>query len=74
MSWGSAEDGIEEGLGSLPDDVDTCYRVRATGEARKASSMLQALIDLSKVELAGEEHVPIQLRVARLGTCTCREC
>ncbi len=75
---------MAEGLGSLPNDVGTCYRVRAgllTREARKASPVLQALIHLSNVELAqaqeqdpksaaGEEHAPIQLGATSLGICT----
>ncbi len=48
----TSEHGSEDGLISVPDSVKPCYRVRATGEAKKASPALQALIDLSNVEIA----------------------
>ncbi len=47
-----AEDRIEEGLTSFPNAVNHCYRVRATTEVKKASPALQALMDLSNVEIA----------------------
>ncbi len=49
----TSEDSSEDGLISVPDAVKPCYRVRATGEAKKASPALQALIDPSNMEIAG---------------------
>ncbi len=51
-----SEDSSEDGLISVPDAVKPCYRVWATGEAKKASSALQALIDFSNVEIAPEQE------------------
>ncbi len=39
----TSEDSIEDGLISVPDAVKPCYRVPATGEAKKASPMLKLL-------------------------------
>ena len=52
----TSEDSSEDGLISVPDAVKPCYRVRATGEAKKASPALQALIDLSNVEITPEQE------------------
>ena len=51
-SGDTPEDSSEDGFISVPECVKPCYRVRATGEAKKASPALQALIDLSNVEIA----------------------
>ncbi len=50
------EDSSEDGLICVPDSVKPCYRVRAMGEDKKASPALQALIDLSNVEIAPEKE------------------
>ncbi len=53
------EDISDNGLIPIPDSVKPCYRVRAMREARKASPALQALTDLSNVEIApGQEKDP----------------
>ncbi len=36
----TSEDGSKDGLISVPDPVKPCYRVRAMGEAKKASPEL----------------------------------
>ncbi len=59
----TSEHSSEDGLISVPDAVKPCYRVRATGEAKKASPVLQALIDLSNVEIAPEQEQDPNLRV-----------
>ena len=59
----TSEDSSEDGLISVPGTVKPCYRVRATGEAKKASPALQALIDLSNVEIAPEQEQDPNLRV-----------
>ena len=58
-----SEDSSEDGLIFDPDSVKPCYRVRATGEAKNASPALQALIDLSNVEIAPEQEQDPNLRV-----------
>ncbi len=52
----TSENSTEDGLISIPNAVKPCYRVRAIGEAKKASPALQALIDLSNVEIAPEQE------------------
>ncbi len=59
----TSEDSSEDGLISVSDAVKPCYRVRAMGEAKKASPTLQALIDLSNVEIAAEQEQDPNLRV-----------
>ncbi len=59
----TSEDGSEDGLISVPDPFKPCYRVRATTEAKKASPVLQALIDLSNVEIAPAQEQDPNLRV-----------
>ena len=59
MSEGSSEDGLI----SVHDAVKPCYRVRATGDAKKVSPVLQALIDLSNVEIAPEQEQDPNLQV-----------
>ncbi len=51
-----SEDSSEDRLISVSDTVKPCYRERAMGEAKKASPALQALIDLSNVEIAPEQE------------------
>ena len=51
----TSKDSSEDGL-IIPDSVEPCYRVRAMGEAKNASPALQALIDLSNVEIAPEQE------------------
>ncbi len=62
-SGDTSEDSSEDGLISVPDAVKPCYRVRAMGEAKKASPALQALIDLSNMEIAPEQEQDPNLRV-----------
>ncbi len=62
-SGDTSEDNSEDGLISVPDSVKPCYRVRATGEAKKASPVLQPLIDLSTVEISPEQEQDHNLRV-----------
>ena len=52
----TSEDSSEDALISVPDSVKPCYRVRAMGEAKKTSPALQALIDLSNVDIAPEQE------------------
>ncbi len=59
----TSEDSSEDGLMSVLDFVKPCYKVRATGETKKASAVLQALIDLSNVEIAPEQEQDPNLRV-----------
>ena len=59
----TSEDSSEDGLISVPDSVKPCYRVRAMGEAKKASHALQALVDLSDVEIAPEQEQDSNLQV-----------
>ena len=59
----TSEDSSEDGLISVPYSVKPCYRVRPTSEAKKASPALQALIDLSNVEIAPEQEQDPKLRV-----------
>ncbi len=64
LSWGeTSEDSSEDGLISVPDAVKPCYRVRAMGETKKSSPVLQALIDLSNMEIAPEQEQDPNLRV-----------
>ncbi len=60
-----SKDSSKDGLISVPDAVKPCYRVRATGEAKKASPALQALTDLSNMEIAPEQEQDPRLRVVR---------
>ena len=63
-SGDTSEDSSEDGLiSSFPDSVKPCYRVRAMGEAKKASPVLEALMDLSNVEIAPEQEQDPNLRV-----------
>ncbi len=59
----TSEDGSEEGLTSVPDSIKHCYRVRETGENKKASPALQALIDLFNMEIAPAPEQDPNLRV-----------
>ncbi len=64
----TSEDWSKNGLISIPDSVDYCYRVRGTSEAGKASPAIQALIDHSNVDclcsgarsqlVGGNRHAP----------------
>ncbi len=55
-SGDTPEDSSEDGLISVPDSAKPCYRVQTMGEAKMASPALQALIDLSIVEIAPEQE------------------
>ncbi len=61
-SGDTSEDSSEDRLISVLYSVKPCYRVRAMGEAKKASPALQALIDLSNVEIAPEQEQDPNLR------------
>ncbi len=50
-------------LHQVTPSVKPCYRARATGEAKKAGPALQALIDLSNMEIALAQEQDLNLQV-----------